>query len=360
MDKVRVGFIGAGRISGLHAVEYMANPRSEIFAVCDANREIAMRQAAAWGVPESRVFDNWDDLLAVDAVDAVDVLLPHHLHKPATLAALAAGKHVSLQKPMAHSVADADEMCAAAVKAGTIFKVFENFVFYPPVMKAKNLVDEGAIGKPLSIRVKSNPGRGKGAWAIPAYASGWRYDRETCGGGPLVFDDGHHKFALGWHFMGQAEAVHAWIGATEVEHGTLDAPALVSWRFSEGRLGSLEIVNSPRLEVQTSTYPQADAMEITGEEGVIWVTRGHAKTGDGPPVVLYRNGETTGFSDMESDWESSFVHSTRHWIATLTEGGTPSLTGVEGREVLRFALAALLSAEKGRTVTLDEVAPPPA
>ena len=290
----------------------------------------------------------------------VEILLPHHLHKPAALAAMAAGKHVSLQKPMAHSVADADAMCTAAKEAGVTFKVFENFVFYPPVMKAKSLVDAGAIGWPLSIRVKSNAGVGRNAWVVPASASAWRYDRETCGGGPLVFDDGHHKFALGWHFMGQAEAVHAWIGSTEVEHGTLDAPAMISWRFSEGRFGCLEVVRSPRLEVQTSTYPQADVMEVTGEEGVIWVTRGHGKIGDRPPVILYRNGETTGFSDMESDWESSFVHSTRHWIKAMTEGGTPSLTGVEGREVLRFTLSALKSAELGRDVTLDEVAPPPA
>ncbi|MEZ5666344.1 MAG: Gfo/Idh/MocA family oxidoreductase [Alphaproteobacteria bacterium] len=303
MNKVRVGFIGAGRISGLHAAEYLANPRAEIVAVCDADRGIARRQAALWGVPDSRVFDSWDALLAVDEVDAVEILLPHHLHMPATLAALAAGKHTSVQKPMAHSVADADAMCAAADRAGVAFKVFENFVFYPPVMKAKALIDDGAIGKPLSIRIKSNPGIGRNAWTVPASASAWRFARETCGGGPLVFDDGHHKFALGWHFMGQAEAVHAWIGTTEVERGLLDAPAMISWRFSEGRFGNLEAVYSPRLEIDTATYPQDDRVEITGEEGVIWITRGHGKIGDQPPVILYRRGETTGFSDLESHWD---------------------------------------------------------
>ncbi len=359
MDEVRVGFVGAGRISSLHAAEYLANPRGRIVAVCDANLEIARHQAAAWGVPDNRVFDNWDALLAVDEVDLVEVLLPHHLHKPATLAAIAAGKNVSVQKPMAHSVADADDMCRAAADAGVVFKVFENFVFYPPVMKAKALIDDGAIGKPLSIRIKSNPGVSRGAWPIPASAEAWRFNPDTCGGGPLVFDDGHHKFALGWHFMGQAEEVHAWIGETKVPAGVLDAPAMISWRFSEGRFGNMECVHSPGLEVDTATYPQDDKVEITGEEGVIWITRGHGKIGDQPPVILYRNGETTGFSDLESHWESSFVHSTRHFIDVLCDGGVPSLTGVEGREVLRFALAALKSAELGRAVTLDETAPAP-
>ena len=62
-------------------------------------------------------------------------------------------------------------------------------------MKAKALIDEGAIGEPLSIRIKSNSGKGKTAWEIPSSADAWRQDKET-GGGPLVFDDGHHKFAL--------------------------------------------------------------------------------------------------------------------------------------------------------------------
>lgn len=358
MDRLRVGIIGTGRISGLHAAEYIANPKAEIVAVCDANRDLAKTQAEAWGVPESRVFDNWDDLLAVDEVDAVEILLPHHLHKPATLAAFAAGKHVSVQKPMAHSVADADAMCAAAAQAGRVFKVFENFVFYPPVVKAKALIDAGAIGRPLSIRVKSTFGKGRNAWPIPPSAAAWRFNPETCGGGPVIFDDGHHKFALGWYFMGQAEEVHAWIGATEVDAGLLDAPAMVSWRFSCGRFGNFEAVHAPRLEVHTRTYPQDDQVEITGEEGVIWITRGHGRIGDRPPVILYREGETTGFSDMETDWESSFVHSTRHWIRVMTEGGTPSLTGEEGREVLRFTLAALRSQELGRAVRVGEAAIP--
>ena len=158
MDKLRVGFIGAGRISDLHAIEYLRNPRAAIVAVCDADPAVAARQARAWGVPEARTFTGAEDLLAVDEVDLVEVLLPHHLHAPVTLAALRAGKRVSVQKPMATSLADAEAMVAAADAAGLFFKLFENFVFYPPVVKAKELVDAGAIGEPLFVRIKSNFG----------------------------------------------------------------------------------------------------------------------------------------------------------------------------------------------------------
>jgi predicted dehydrogenase len=71
---------------------------------------------AAWGVPEERIFADYHDLLALPNVDLVEIPLPHHLHHRATLDAAAAGKHISLQKPMALTLAEADEMIAAAQK----------------------------------------------------------------------------------------------------------------------------------------------------------------------------------------------------------------------------------------------------
>jgi predicted dehydrogenase len=351
MDKVRVGFIGAGRISDLHALGYLGHPRAEIAAVCDADRGIAERQAARWGVPPARVFRSWDELLRCDEVNLVEILLPHHLHRPAALAALAAGKHVSLQKPMALSLAEAEEINAAAERAGVFFKVFENFVFYPPVQKAKALVQAGAIGEPLTIRIKSNAGKGRHAWPVPAAAQAWRLDPATCGGGPLAFDDGHHKFSLAWHFMGEIEEVHAWIGQTEASPGVfLDSPAQISWRFAGGRLGNLEVVYSRDLEIDTVHYAQDDRIEITGTRGVLWVNRGHGRLIEQPPVLLYADDELHAFSGMEAGWEASFAASTRHHVDALLSGGAPFLSGRQGADILRFALAAQESARTGRPV----------
>jgi predicted dehydrogenase len=284
-------------------------------------------------------------------VNLVEILLPHHLHRPAALAAFAAGKNVSLQKPMALSLSEAADINLAAERAGVFFKVFENFVFYPPVQKAKELIDGGAIGEPLTIRVKSNAGKGRNAWPVPASAQAWRMDPETCGGGPLSFDDGHHKFALGWFFMGQAEEVHAWIGRTESSSGeVLDSPAIVSWKFANGRMGNLEVVYSRDLEIDTIHYAQDDRVEITGTRGVIWVNRGHGRLFDQPPLVLYADDEVRSFSGMDAGWEASFAASTRHHIEALLEGKPPFLTGRQGAEILRFALAAQESARVGRAV----------
>ena len=246
MDRIRVGFVGTGRISDLHAIEYLSNPHAEIVALCDRDASLAERRARVWGLDSPLITDDYHELVGHDTVDLVEVLLPHHLHLEATLAALEAGKAVSVQKPMCTSVADADRMMEAARGAPGPLRVFENFVFYPPVVQAKSLIDEGAIGEPLTIRIKSNPGRSETEWDVPAASRAWRQDVDQIGGGPLVLDDGHHKFALAWYFMGPAEEVHAWISHTTAPDGfVFDAPSMVSFRFPGNRYGNLEIVYSP-------------------------------------------------------------------------------------------------------------------
>ncbi len=349
---IGVGIVGTGRISDLHAIEYLANPLARIVALCDRNVALAKQRAAAWGVPDAAVDDDIDALLARPEVDLVEILLPHHLHLQAALKAMAAGKIVSLQKPMCVSLEEADKLVAAAEAHDRPVKIFENFIFYPPVLKARALIDAGAIGAPLSIRIKSNPARSATAWDVPAAANAWRQDKGRSGGGPLVFDDGHHKFALAWHFMGNPEAVHAFIGDTEGPGGIrFDAQSMISFRFPGNRVGNLEVVYSPEMEIATRHYAQDDRVEITGSAGVIFINGGHGRLGATPPVALYRNGEITTY-DVPSGWEQSFVLSTRHFLEALQSGAPPKLTAREGREVLRFALAAEQSAREGRTIAV--------
>ena len=351
MNDIRVGFIGTGRISDLHALEYLRNPHTEIVALCDLYPGLASGRAQAWGLDRPVICSDYRELLALDAVDLVEILLPHHLHAEAALAAFAAGKAVFLQKPIALNLADADHVIDAAEQAGVPFRVFENFIFYPPVVTAKALVDQGAIGEPLTIRLKSNVGHSQTAWPIPKAAQEWRQDPRRAGGGPLLFDDGQHKFALAWHFMGPAEEVHAWIGSTQAPDGyVFDAPAMVSFRFPGGRCGCLEVVYSRDLEIDTCHYAQDDRMEITGTRGVIWINRGHGQLGEVAPVQLYRDGVTTDYRSLETGWETSFVHATRHGIKALRRGEQPRLSGRDAREILRFALAAQESARTGAAV----------
>ena len=349
-----VCFIGTGRISDLHAIAYRKNSRARIVALCDTDTGLARCRATEWGLADVFITDDVDMVLARPEVDLVEILLPHHLHFSVAMKAIAAGKAVSLQKPMCTTLDEADRLVDAAEASGQPFRVFENFIFFPPVMRARQLIDSGVIGDPLAIRIKSNSGTSKTAWEVPEGATRWRQVRDRSGGGPLVFDDGHHKFALARHFMGEPESVHAFIGSTRKEDGVvLDAPAIISFRFPDNRIGSFEVVHSPELEIVTRHYAQDDRVEITGTSGVIWINCGHGRLGDVPPVVVYRDGKLTVHADMPTGWEQSFVMASQHFLDRLAEGRSADLSASDARRVLRFALAAESSGRTGRRVEIS-------
>ena len=348
---IGVGLIGTGRISDLHVIEYLDNPTTSIRMLCDADPDAAQAKARDWGKGEVRITDDMHDLLKCPDIDLVEILLPHDLHLPAALAAMEAGKAISLQKPMCPTLEEADRLVEAVENYDRPFKVFENFLFHPPVARARQLIAQDAIGEPQSIRIKSNPGVSRTGWKVPASALEWRQQKSRSGGGPLVFDDGHHKFALAWGFMGNPMEVHAFIGRVQRKDGAwYDAQSMISFRFPGNRVGNLEIVYSPELEIATRYYAQDDRVEITGTKGVIWVNCGHGHLAGTVPLVLFRDGGLTEFRDMNVSWEQSFVHSTRHYIDVLKHGGQPVLQAYEARQVLRFSSAAEQSALENRSI----------
>jgi predicted dehydrogenase len=355
VSRIRVGLVGLGRIADLHILGYRDNPHAEVCSVCDAVPETAERRAQEWGV--ERWCTDYGEVLRDPGIDAVEILTPHDLHKEMTVAALEAGKHVSVQKPMALDLAEADAMIGAAQRTGKTLRIFENFRFYPPYVRAKELLDAGEIGEPLSLRVKVIGGAGREGWPVPWEAWAWRMDEARCGGGPSIFDHGYHIFSIAMFFLGRAERVFAWIDKLEVAPGLVwDAPAYLMWKYRDGqRYGCWETVGSPELAVPSRYYSNDEWVEITGSRGVIWVTRCSGEMLPLPPLALYRDGELRTFDDMETDWASGFVAATREFIDGLAERRQPELNPQEGREVLRFALAGHLSSRERREVQLDEL-----
>ncbi len=335
---IKMAIVGCGRISGLHARAYLEHPDSDIVAICDTSEANLREKGELWGVSDNRRFTNVDDLLAIEEVDAVDVLVPHHLHYSFATKVMMAGKHLSLQKPMTVSLAEADELIALAHKQGVVFKVFENFIFYEPIVFAKSLVDQGEIGDLLGIRMKSHSGYSPDMWEIPADTQAWRLNPEECGGGPLVFDDGHHKFAVAWHFLGAVDQMFSSIG--NWQNTGIDSPSIAAWRHSNGSIGSLEVIYSPEMLVSTRYYAQDDQLELTGTKGTIWVTKGHGQLVHQAPVRMYRDGHETHYENLDYDWGNSFVASGQHFIDALMAGTAPLLTGEQGKEVLEITLRA--------------------
>src|SRR6185503_19693185 len=168
---LRVAIVGCGAIAEWHWNALRSATRIRVTACVDPDAARAAAFAAnSGGAP----FHSLCEALAANVADAVAILVPHHLHEPLALEALAAERHVMLEKPMATEPAACERILAAARRAGTVFMVAENAQYWPGVVRAKQLIDEGAIGSLITAR----------AWCsmpfLPQFYSegGWRFSVE--------------------------------------------------------------------------------------------------------------------------------------------------------------------------------------
>ena len=354
MSKVRVGFIGAGHIAELHARAYVDNPTGELVAIADNVPGYAEQRAREWGA--QRAYSDYCELLADPDIDAVEILLPHHLHRDAAIAALNAGKHVSLQKPLALDLADADQVLEAVSRTTQVFRVFENSLAYEPYRFATSLIEAGEIGEPRSIRFSVYRGTPLGGWQIPESAREWRRD-PALSGGSFFFDHGAHLAAAIVHFMGHVETVHALTSrGAGAEIPNTGGVAAITFRHVDGQsIGSWTGLGSPDLPIPTDYYAAEEVAEIAGERGIIWINQTSAKLLGAPPVSLYRDGKVRHFTEMETDWGDSFRTGGMEFTNAIANGGPIDITAENARHVLAFLLAAKMSALEHREVAISEL-----
>jgi len=164
---------------------------------------------------------------------------------------------------------------------------------------------------------------------------------------------------MGQYFIpAEIDRVHAFIHWTKLgEKQWIDGPALISWSYAGDlpRYGSWEVIASLGMRVRSKYYASDDRTEIHGTEGLIWVNRCCGKLLDEPSLVLYRDGETRAFHDIEVDWAESFRLGGIDFVDALLEGRSPPQDLPEARRTLVFALAAGRSAAEGREVALSEL-----
>ena len=358
MNPIRVAIVGCGRISDLHQMGYRGREDARIVAVCDVNKGHAKKKAKEWGV--EKVYTDYKQVLEDKDVDVVELLTPHHLHCPMTIQAAEAGKHISVQKPMALSAAEAEKMIFAADNAGVILRVYETFVYYAPAMRAKAMIEAGEIGEIRAVRMHVSTGTSDSSWEVPLSAWLWRINEKQCGGGPLVFDHGYHLFSLGYYLGGPVEKVFAWIDQTPAENTAgmvkVDAPAMIMFKYKSARCyGNLDVEYTPQMRIFSDYYADDDRIEVIGEKGILIINRYTTRTLDLPELMLFKDGKTTPIPVEGVEWHDSFIATTHDFIDKLKTGGQPRLNGPDGKAVLQFTLAALQSAASGCEVRPDEV-----
>jgi predicted dehydrogenase len=349
MERVRIGIVGIGNIAPLNVAGYLAHPRCDVVALCDPREDKARAMATEWGV--ATVYTRLDDLLAEPDVDAVEILTPTHLHREHVLAAVAAGKHVSCQKPIANTVADAIEMAAAASAAGVVLRVSECFVHYPPLVKAKELIASGAIGVPTMLRIKTVVGTTDSEFQSRLEHEGfaWRFDEHSPGG--HLFDDMAHKYAVAlWLFDQDVTSVQAIVRRAPI---FFEAPTAAIWEYERDTLlGMMEVTYAPRMHIRSTYYGADEFFEVQGSDGWLWVTRATGEMLDLAPVVLYHpDGTTTEFRDLDADWLTGFERSSAHFVDALLAGDpVPDMSPDLARKSLQLCFAVYQAANERRPV----------
>ena len=147
-SRLKVALIGCGGIAQAHwqGIQRVAT-RVDVTAVVDNNPDAANAMAAQTG---AEAFTDIDDALKQGDFQAVDIMLPHDLHESSALASFDEGKHVLLEKPMAHSLESAERILDAGIKVDTVFMIAEQAQYWTDVVKARELKDAGAIGEVIS------------------------------------------------------------------------------------------------------------------------------------------------------------------------------------------------------------------
>ena len=338
-DRIRLGVVGAGNIAEMNVAGYLEHDRCDVVAVCDTDKELAQAAAATWGA--TQVFTSLEDLLDDPDIDAVEILTPTHLHYDHVLAAVAAGKHVSCQKPLANTVDQALEMGTAAAAAGVTLRVSECFYHYPPLERAKKLIADGAIGHPTNVRIRTVVGQTDSAFQAGLRADGyvWRLNNLSPGG--HLFDDMVHKYALAlWLFDQDIVSVQAVVRRRDL---FFEPCAAIFEYEDESLLGSMEVSYAPKMWLRSAYYGADEFLEVQGDEGFLWVTRCTGEMLDLPAVMVYRGDSTemamTGYSDMDADWGTGFKRSSAHFIDSLLAGTPADMSAEQAAKVLQLCFA---------------------
>ena len=275
MPKIGIGLIGYGGIGRVHAAAYRAIPfhyglpadSISIAGVATTRRATAESAAAEIGC--EFYTDDYRDLLARADIDAVDICTPNNSHHEIVLAAAAAGKHIYCEKPLAMNVAEALSMVKAVDAAGLKGQMTFNFRFFPAITRAKQLMDEGFVGRIFSFRGRYH----RSSYISSDKPMSWRLKREFTGGGAL-FDLGSHILDLLTYLLGDFAAVNATLdtlikqrpiasGSAETELVDVDDIALLQARLLDGTLGTVEISRMGTGATNDVTF------EIFGDRGAI-------------------------------------------------------------------------------------------
>jgi len=378
MDRVRIGIIGAGGIfRGAHLPAYPKVAEARIVALADVSEkslkaslkrlrkvyEEAAETAEKNGDLERakelreiagdvRLYRSYEEMLEKEEPDLVDVCTPHKFHAPAAIAALKAGCHVMVEKPMARTYLEALEIVEAVKEARRFYQHNENWVYLNAWYTLRKIISSGVIGE-LQI-IYTSAAHGGPEW------SEWFWDPDIGGGGSLL-DMGVHSIGAVWYAVG-FDAKPAVVKATRTKG--------ISIKIRERRIAGIErsisveddghiLIRFERGDGSWSTahvegswsYRDAPEFLAAGTDGMIKVERRE----DGAYLVVLDSFQNPRRIRIREDWGESFTREIASMCRSVLNSRRPLLNEEIGAEISAIIDAAYYSELNGRRpVTLEE------
>ncbi|RMO16828.1 Oxidoreductase [Pseudomonas cichorii] len=369
-----IGLIGTGFMGRAHALAFRNVSAAfelpvpvHLAALADADSARAEQCAQAWGFERSH--SDWQQLIDDPQVQVVAITTPNHLHFPMAMAAIAAGKAVYCEKPLAVSLAQADEMRRSAEAAGVVTQVGYNYQHNPIIDLAKEMIEAGELGEIISFQGEFS----EDFMGDPASPWSWRCEAAHAGG--ALADLGSHLLAMARYLLGDIEAVcadsstvhrqrPATHGSNELRPIAVDDQTHALLRFASGARGTFSsswlkhgYKNHLSFEISgtrgTLAFDQERLNELriyrsgaTGRDGFQRILAGPAQAGYA--AFCPAPGHQLGYNELKA----LEVHSLIQAVCGLGKRG-PDFE--EAWQIERLAAAIRLAAREQRWVGLGEI-----
>ena len=334
MSKINIGVIGVGGIAQVQHLPFLQDYEEvQVIAVCDIDRNKAGAIAQKYSIP--KFFRQAEDLLAVEEIDAVMVCTPNNSHMPIASAALNAGKHVFVEKPVARNLAEAEKMVEAADAADKFLVVGMYHRFRPDSLVLKNFINEEELGKIFMIR--SGWMRRRSGTQRPS----WMLDRRFSGGGVMI-DLGIPMLDLCLWFMDfpQVVSVDA-LTFNTVMKAKIEDEAALFLKLADNRLITVDVGwNIPAQNTIAFTV-------VHGEKGTAWLNP--LKINRELHGQLMELSPGKRYTPMEL-YQRSFENALKHFLESIRDKRYPISSGKESLKVMKIVEMIYESAKTRREV----------
>lgn len=345
MQKIRTAIIGCGKVSDVHAEALKNTPEAQFVAVYSRSPEKAKQYGEKYGV---RGFCDIREMIASAGVEAVIVCTPHPAHRDAAVRAAEAGAHVLVEKPLASTLQDCDEMLAAAKQAKVKIGIVCQRRFYSPVQRVRRAIDEGKIGKPALGTVLML------GWRDQKYyeSDPWRGQWKAEGGGVLVNQAPHQLDLLQW-LMGPIDELFGVWSNFNHPYIEVEDSAVAVIRFRSGALGNIVVSNSqqPGLYGKVHVHGQNGASVGVQTDGGAMFIAGMSSIQE-PPVndlwtvpgeeallARWQQEDSDLFNGLDNAMGHYFQLQIGDFLRAIIDGREPLVSGEDGRRTVEIFTA---------------------